>query len=144
MFVLRRWMGHIQMMLPLCFLQVIFGLTSVFWDSIFQGYVEKFQAWVLIRGHNMFKYVSCLTFAIFKGAKRNFKAACCQIYSSFSFVGFSIVISDLKKDFPHSKILVRAQICYLPLFNSSAFPNLMWKHGMKWKAKLIFFVVQRY
>ena len=62
-------------------------------------------------------------------AKRNFKAACGQICLSL-FCGFSNFNFKVKGS-PHSIILVRAQMCYLPLFYSSVFPNLIWEYEVK-------------
>lgn len=45
-------------------------------------------------------------------------------------VGFPILILELKGP-PHSRILVRAQMGYLPLFYSSVFPNLIWEYEVK-------------
>jgi len=78
----------------------------------------------------MFKYVLCFTFAIFKMMLRgNLKLLVVKSVCLY-FVGFPILILELKGS-PYSRILMRAQMYYLPLFYSSVFPNLIWEYEVK-------------
>lgn len=135
------WVGPwaIYVMFPFCFLHVIFGFTSAFWESLFQGYIGKFQTWKLIRGYNILKYILCLISAFYfllRVLREILKLLWLNLFI-FYLVVFPIIILDSEYS-PHSRILVRAQICFLLPFNISVFPNLICKHRMKWENKLIF------